>query len=265
MNFSLSAMRLFVCVLFLSFFLGSCKFRERIVYVNLPILDTIHDVRNTFSPILKVDDKLRIQVGGLDQEALAPFQFFYSPSSTGGAMNNNLNNSAPTYLIDINGNINFPILGFVQLAGKTRLDAILYLQNQLDQYVEKPIVLMEIVNFKFSILGQVKAPGVYPVLTDRFTIFEAIAEAGDLQINGQRKNVLVIREKNEKRIEYRLDLTNKNCYNSPAFYICQNDVVYVEPNLSATIQGTNFQTYTQLGTSVISIFLSLFTVITISK
>ena len=70
---------------------------------------------------------------------------------------------------------------------------------------------------------------------------------------------------NGQRIEYRLDLTNKNIYNSPAFYICQNDVIYVEPNFTANFQGTNFQTYTQLGTTLVSIFLSVFTLITLTK
>jgi polysaccharide export outer membrane protein len=97
------------------------------------------------------------------------------------------------------------------------------------------------------------------------TILEAIGKAGDLQITGLRNNVLLIREQNGQRIEYRLDLTNKSIYNSPAFYICQNDVIYVEPNFSANFQGTNFQTYTQLGTTLVSIFLSMFTLITLTK
>lgn len=262
MNFSSSLVKLTFSVLILSFLLGSCKLREKLVYFQPPIFDTSQVVKNTFSPILKVDDQLRILVGGLDQDALAPFQFVYSSAATSQT---NQTNNVPFYLIDINGNINFPILGFVQLAGKTRLDAILYLQELLEQYVEKPIIIMEIFNFKYSILGQVNSPGVYQVPTDRFTILEAIAKAGDLKINGLRKNVLVIREINGKRIEYRLDLTNKKCFDSPAFYICQNDIVYVEPNYSATFEGTNFQTYTQTATPIISIFLSLITLFSISK
>ncbi len=242
----------------------SCKVRERLVYVHNPSTDTIQAVKNTYSPILRVDDQLSILVGGADQEALAPFQFYSTSSANSNGQNLQLLNGI-SYLIDINGNINFPVLGFVHLAGKTRLEAVKYLQEQLAQYVANPVVNIEIKNFKFTVLGQVKSPGIHLVTTERMTILEAIGKAGDLQITGLRNNVLVLREINGQRIEYRLDLTNKSIYNSPAFYICQNDVIYVEPNFTANFQGTNFQTYTQLGTTLVSIFLSMFTLITLTK
>ena len=255
---------LILSITLLSLSLTSCKIRERLVYLHKPVGDTMQVVKNTYSPILRVDDQLSIMVGGTDQEALAPFQFYSASGAAGGGQNMQMMTGI-NYLIDINGNINFPVLGFVHLAGLTRLQAVMYLQEQLAQYVENPVVNIEIKNFKFTVLGQVKTPGVQTVSTERLTILEAIGKAGDLQITGLRNNVLVVREMNGQRIEYRLDLTNKNIYNSPAFYICQNDVIYVEPNFSANFQGTNFQTYTQLGTTFISIFLSVFTLITLTK
>ena len=257
--------KLFLSILLLSISMTSCKLREKLVYLHNTVGDTTQVVKNTYSPILRVDDQLSIMVGGSDQEALAPFQFFSGGGANGGAQQNMQIMGGIHYLIDINGNINFPVLGFVHLAGKTRLEAVIYLQEQLAQYVENPVVNIEIKNFKFTVLGQVKAPGIQTVSTDRLTILEAIGKAGDLQITGLRNNVLVVREMNGQRIEYRLDLTNKSIYNSPAFYVCQNDVIYVEPNFSANFQGTNFQTYTQLGTTLVSIFLSVFTLITLTK
>lgn len=257
--------KLALSIIILTITLTSCKIRERLVYLHKPMNDSTQVVKNTYSPILRVDDQLTIMVGGTDQEALAPFQFFSGGGGSSGGGQNMQMITGVNYLIDINGNINFPVLGFVHLAGKTRLEAVIYLQEQLKQYVENPVVNIEIKNFKFTVLGQVKAPGIHTVSTERLTILEAIGKAGDLQITGLRNNVLVIREMNGQRIEYRLDLTNKNIYNSPAFYICQNDVIYVEPNFSANFQGTNFQTYTQLGTTFISIFLSVFTLITLTK
>jgi len=256
--------KLFAGIFFIFFSLTSCKVRERLVYLHESSLDTIQKVKYTYSPILRVDDQLSILVGGADQEALAPFQFYSTSSSSNNGQNLQLLTGI-NYLIDINGNINFPVLGFVQLAGKTRLEAVKYLQEQLAQYVDHPVVNIEIKNFKFTVLGQVKSPGIHMVSTDRMTILEAIGKAGDLQITGLRNNVLVLREINGERIEYRLDLTSKSIYNSPAFYICQNDVIYVEPNFTANFQGTNFQTYTQLGTTLVSIFLSMFTLITLTK
>jgi polysaccharide export outer membrane protein len=172
-----------------------------------------------------------------------------------------------SYVIDINGNINFPVLGFVKLAGLTRLEAVEFLQKQLQVYVQDVVVNIQLMNFKFTILGQVRSPGVQsvPVGTERLTILEAIGKAGDLQVTGLRNNVLVVRELNGQRSEYRLDLTSKDLYSSPAYYIRQNDVIYVEPNFTANFQGTNFQTFTQLGTTAISIFLSLYTIISLTK
>lgn len=256
--------KFFAGIFFILVGFTSCKVRERLVYLHNPNSDTIQLVKNTYSPILRVDDQLSILVGGADQEALAPFQFYSTSSSNNNGQNLQLLTGI-SYLIDINGNINFPVLGFVHLAGKTRLEAVKFLQEQLSQYVDNPVVNIEIKNFKYTVLGQVKSPGIHMVSTERMTILEAIGKAGDLQITGLRNNVLVIRETNGQRIEYRLDLTNKNIYNSPAFYICQNDVIYVEPNFSANFQGTNFQTYTQLGTTFVSIFLSMFTLITLTK
>jgi len=221
---------------------------------------------------LRTDDQLNIMVGGSDMESLAPFQFFYSSNTQGGGggmMQNPqmMGGAGLSYVIDINGNINFPVLGFVKLAGFTRLEAVEFLQKQLQVYVQDVVVNIQLMNFKFTVLGQVKAPGVQmvPVGTERLTILEAIAKAGDLQITGLRNNVLLVREVNGQRTEYRLDLTSKDLYNSPAYYIRQNDIIYVEPNFTANFQGTNFQTFTQLGTTAISIFLSLYTIISLTK
>ncbi len=257
--------KLALSIIILAISLTSCKIRERLVYLHKPMNDSTQVVKNSYSPILRVDDQLTIMVGGTDQEALAPFQFFSGGGGSSGGGQNMQMITGVNYLIDINGNINFPVLGFVHLAGKTRLEAVIYLQEQLKQYVENPVVNIEIKNFKFTVLGQVKSPGIHTVSSERLTILEAIGKAGDLQITGLRNNILVIREMNGKRVEYRIDLTDKNTYNSPVFYICQNDVIYVEPNFSANFQGTNFQTYTQLGTTFISIFLSVFTLITLTK
>jgi polysaccharide export outer membrane protein len=250
--------------------LFSCKTREKLVYLQKG--DDQTKVQPDYQVILRPDDQLNIMVGGSDMESLAPFQFFYSTNTQGGqgAMMQNpqmMGGTVISYIIDINGNINFPGLGFVKVAGLTRLQAVEFLQKQLEVYVEDVVVNIQLMNFKYTVLGQVKAPGVQsvPVGTERLTILEAIAKAGDLQITGLRNNVLLVREVNGQRFEYRLDLTSKDLYQSPAYYIRQNDVIYVEPNFTANFQGTNFQTFTQLGTTAISIFLSLYTIISLTK
>lgn len=243
--------------------LSACKTREKLVYLQN---GSAPEVQANYQPLLRTDDQLLIQVGGADMEALAPFQFYYS------AQQNQMNGlqgmqalQGISYIIDANGNINFPVLGFVKVAGLTRLQTVELLQQKLQAYVEGPVVNIQILNYKYTVLGQVKAPGVYKIPTERFTILEAIGQSGDLLPTGVRKNVLLVREENGQRKEYRLDLTQKDLFSSPAYYIRQNDVIYVEPNFTGQFQGTNVQVFTQLGTSALSILLSVFTLISLSK
>jgi polysaccharide export outer membrane protein len=239
-------------LLFTIIVLTSCKTHEKMVYLQT---GDASQVQPNYQPTLRTDDQLLIQVGGADMEALAPFQFYYSTQQN--QMNGIQGMQALqgiTYLIDINGNINFPVLGFVKVAGLTRLQAI-----------DGAVVNIQLLNYKFTILGQVRTPGVYTIPTERYTILEALGQSGDLLPTGVRQNVLLIREENGQRKEYRLDLTQKDLFNSPAYYVHQNDVIYVEPNYTGQFQGTNVQTFTQLGTSVLSILLSVFTLISLSK
>ncbi|MEY4992441.1 MAG: hypothetical protein RI948_1323 [Bacteroidota bacterium] len=259
----------FFLPLLLLVLLGACKTREKLVYFQT---GNSAQVQPNYQLLLRPDDQLNIMVGGSDMESLAPFQFYYTSNNQNGGsgmMQNPqmLNGTGLSYVIDINGNINFPVLGFVKLAGLTRLQAVEFLQKQLEAYVDDVVVNVQLMNFKFTVLGQVKAPGVQmvPVGTERMTIIEAIGKAGDLQITGLRNNVLLVREENGQRQEYRLDLTKHDFYQSPAYYIRQNDIIYVEPNFTANFQGTNFQTFTSLGTTAISIFLSLYTIISLTK
>ena len=270
MTISSHSFKSLLSIFVLGLLLFSCKTREKLVYLQKGEDQT--KVQPDYQVILRPDDQLNIMVGGSDMESLAPFQFFYSANAQGGGGGGMQNQQMMTggglsYVIDINGNINFPVLGFIPIAGLTRLQAVEFLQKQLQAYVEDVVVNIQLMNFKYTVLGQVKAPGVQsvPVGTERLTILEAIAKAGDLQITGLRNNVLLIRETNGQRVEYRLDLTSKDLYQSPAYYIRQNDVIYVEPNFTANFQGTNFQTFTQLGTTAISIFLSLYTIISLTK
>ncbi|MDP4807278.1 MAG: polysaccharide biosynthesis/export family protein [Crocinitomicaceae bacterium] len=250
--------------------LQSCKLREKMVYLQeKPTADSTQKANANFAtayaPVLRTDDLLQIQVGGQDQEALANFQFFVSNSLNNNAVGSQAgiqatqSSSAITYLVDPNGNINFPVLGFVEVAGLTRLEATIKLQNLLSEYVDGPVVNIQIRNFKITVLGQVQRPGTYTMPSDRVTVLEAIGMAGDLQLTGVRNNVLVVREAKGQRQEIRLDLTDQSIYSSPAYYLLQNDVVYVEPNKGARFQGQNVQIFTQVVTPVLSLMLSIYT------
>ena len=262
MNSYKTSTRFFLPLLLLVL-LSACKTREKLVYFQA---GNSSQVQANYQPLLRPDDQLLIQVGGADMEALAPFQFYYS------TQDNQMNGiqgmqvlQGITYLVDINGNINFPVLGFVKVAGFTRLQVVEFLQKQLQAYVEGAVVNVQILNYKFTVLGQVRTPGVYTIPTERYTILEALGQSGDLLPTGVRNNVLLVREENGERKEYRLDLTQKDVFTSPAYYIRQNDVIYVEPNFTGQFSSTNVQIFTQLGTTALSILLSVFTLISLSK
>lgn len=245
--------------------LSACKTREKLVYLQANLDNA--SISANYQPKLRTDDQLLIQVGGADMEALAPFQFYYNSNQGNAAQGQQtlqvLQNI--TYVIDADGNINFPVLGFVKLAGLTRLEAVKFLQDQLHAYVQDAVVNIQIINFKFTVLGQVRTPGTYNAPTERLSILDALGMAGDLLVTGERKNVKLLREENGKIKEYQLDLTQSNILESPAYYVRQNDVIYVEPNFTARYQGTSTQVLTQLGTSALSILLSVFTLISLSK
>ncbi|MCR5861715.1 polysaccharide biosynthesis/export family protein [Flavobacterium sp. J372] len=145
---------------------------------------------NTLQP----DDNLMITVTGANADLVQDFNmsFLYRRSTE---MISNTDNSGYTYLIDQNGDINFPILGKLRLAGLTRIEAENYIKERLTQYINNPGVNLRVTNFKVSVIGEVGRPGSQQVTGDRITIFEALSAAGDLTIYGKRKDVMIIREK----------------------------------------------------------------------
>ena len=137
------------------------------------------------------------------------------------------------YTVDEQGDINFPVIGKVAVEGKTRQEVADYLRRRLIErdLVKDPIVTVEYVNLAISVLGEVNRPGRIEMMKDNFTILDAIAYAGDLTIDGQRENIMVFREVDGEDQTYLINLCDRqNVLSSPAFYLQQNDVVYVTPN-----------------------------------
>jgi len=135
------------------------------------------------------------------------------------------------YQVDLDGYIDFPILGKLRVAGLTRERLATMIKQRLQEdLVRDAIVTVDFMNFKISVLGEVRSPGMISVGDDRITIFEALSRAGDLTLYGRRDNILVRRESEGKVIFYRVDLRTEALLTSPAYYLQQNDVIYVEPN-----------------------------------
>lgn len=155
-----------------------------------------------------------------------------SPQTLSGKNSGGSTSLMLAYTVDEQGDISFPVLGKVPAQGKTRQEMAVYLQNRLinRDLVKDPIVTVEFVNLCVNVLGEVNRPGRIDILLDKFTILDAIALAGDLTINGQRENVMVCREIDGEDHTFFINLCDRQeMLSSPAFYLQQNDVVYVTP------------------------------------
>lgn len=250
-------MRLILTIVILLSLLSSCASRKELVYFQ-PDSIALNSSYELNAPKLQPGDILAISVTADDIRATEPFNQI-SPYNTGTIQTSNP--FIPTYAIDVDGNIDFPKIGTIKLAGITRTEAIKLLKSKVAKYIVEPGISMEIRNFRVTVLGEVKTPGSYSVINDRITILEAIGMAGDLTINGVRNNVMVIREQNGKKEEYRVDLTKREVLNSPVYYLTQNDVIYVEPN-GARIQSSKYTQNTSIFVSIASVVITVISVLT---
>ena len=214
---------------FLILIFQSCGFKKNLVYFKNSA--EINADINQNLPVLRKDDFISIIVTGGDENTMQLLNF---PQIQGGG-NRTYTSGTPAnngYLIDENGEINFPLIGKIKLEGKTRAQAINEIELKLSSILKNPIVTIQIQNFRVTILGEVKNPGTYTIPHEKITILELIGISGDLTVYGVRKNILVIRDENGKKISYRVDLTKSDFITSNVFNLQQNDIVYIEPNQS---------------------------------
>ncbi len=173
------------------------------------------------------------------------------------------------YTVDHNGNIEFPVLGTLNIEGKTRKEVEEFIKAELisNNLIKDPVITVEFMNFTIAVLGEVKNPGRYNIDKDQVTVLDALGMAGDLTIFGERENIMVLREVNGQQHVFGINLCSaEQVYSSPAFYLQQNDIVYVEPNpkkvRDSTVNGnTIFSTsfwvsVASLLTTVVSVIIS---------
>ncbi|GAA3641671.1 polysaccharide biosynthesis/export family protein [Flavivirga jejuensis] len=226
MSISLIKSKLFIIGIVISLFLTSCASKEDIVYFqNAKNFETIVDT-DTFTAKLKVGDVVSIYVSTLDPTVTQPYNLIRSAGAQGELID---------YLIDAEGNIDYPVLGKIKLLGLTVEEAKALFKKKFAEgkLLKDPVIIFRVLNFRVTVAGEVNSPGVYPVTGERISILEALGMAGDLTIKGRRDNILIVRDFNGTKTYTRIDLTNKEVFNSPVYYLTQNDYIYVEPNNSA--------------------------------
>lgn len=218
---------------------------------------------------LRPDDKISIVVNSKDPKLTALFNLAVANrtlGSTSSTASTSGGQVAP-YTIDAAGNIDFPVLGTLHVAGMTREEVRTFIKNELvsNNLVNDAIVTVEYVNLQISVLGEVNNPGKYNIDRDNLTILDALSMAGDLTINGLRNNVYVLRNENGKQMSYKVDLLSaKDLYSSPVYFIQQNDVIYVEPNAMRARQSTvngNALRSVSFWTSMVSFLASITSII----
>lgn len=214
--------------------LSSCgvQYKQVPYFQNLDDAGLIQeDITNSYPIKIQKEDILAITVASLNAEASAIFNLGNTSSIQNiDAVNLNPVTTANGFRVDQEGNISLPLIGSVRVIGLTTSQARNLIQKQLVPFLKEPVVSIRLINFKVSVLGDVVRPGMYSIQNERLTIPEALSLAGDLTITAVRNNILLIREVDGKRQYVRFNLQDKDVFNSPYFYLQNNDVLYVQPS-----------------------------------
>ena len=263
---------LFIFVLLL--LLSSCDVSKRITYFQ-DIQDYQVATGSEEQPApeirLRPEDKISIIVNTKVQELTNLFNLPYTARILGSQSEQiGSNQGASGYIIKADGTIDFPVLGMIEAAGLTRDELAAHIKSELinRNLVNDPVVTVEFVNLQFSVMGEVKVPGSYKITRDHITLLDALSMAGDMNINGKRDNVLVLRPNAEgKLIAYIVDMRSfDKVQHSPAYYIHQNDYIYVEPNKKraneSTVNANTIQS-ASFWISVVSLLASVATTISV--
>lgn len=205
----------------------SCRSRKDFAYFQgNQKIETI----DKYQQFIWQNDLLSIQVSSSNPELTLPFNPFMGHSGSQPAGYFNGIASPSGYLVDSSGEISFPYLGQIKVAGKTREELTKFLQESLTKYIKDPLVYIRILNFKVTVLGDVGNPGTFNIPNEKITMIEALGLAGDLNITALRNNILLIRTSGDKTERYTIDLSSQDIFKSPAYYMQQGDVIYVEAN-----------------------------------
>jgi polysaccharide export outer membrane protein len=234
-------------------FLTACGSKKSIVYFQGLDFFQEEGVSDKASYEIRIipNDNLFITVSSLNPQIAAPFNTINMErgSITANSM------EWQGYLVDEEGNINFPVLGIVHLGGLTKPQAIALLQEQISTLIDNPVVNIRYLNYKISVLGEVNRPGRYPINDEKVSVLQAIALAGDLTIYGERRNVWICRAENGNKQFHKIDLTSPELFYSPYYYLQQNDIIYVSPNKTRAGSSTYNQNL-PLVVSLISVMIT---------
>lgn len=241
MKLTFSFNRTLIFAASLMWLLTSCGAVKDIAYFQNKVVNEPEKIDKHAGIVIQPKDMMSIVVSSRNPELVAMFnlpmvQFMAGSEIAGSSSQQRLLG----YVVDNEGCIDFPVLGRLTVSGLTRWELADMIKKRLikDGLLTDAVVTVEFMNFKVSVIGEVTAPGTYTIEGDKVTILQALSLARDLTIYGQRENVSVIRELDGERTIYQVNLCDVDLFKSPAYYLQQNDVIYVEPSIEKARQST---------------------------
>lgn len=252
---------LFHLLIACSCFLTSCVGTKNIPYFQN--MDQVQSKRLETAigfkePVIQNDDILSISIITVDPQTAAVINQATSQETMGTSRNPN-SREVEGFPVDKNGEVELAIIGKVKVAGLTTYEARELIRKRAAEYYQKPNVSIRLLNFKVSVLGEVNRPGTFTMPNEKVTILDALSLAGDLTLYGKRENIMVIRDQNGVKEYGTLSINSSNIFNSPYYYLKQNDVVYIEPNkakvfsLNSTARSTAVIMLSAISTIVVII------------
>lgn len=250
-----------ICMLTLSTLLVSgCTSYKKVPYLQDPeVVNNYGKEIPLYDAKIMPKDILNITVNTTDPQAAAPFNLtVQDPTNVAFGKYTTTQPSLQQYLVNNEGNIDFPVLGCLKVSGLTKNQAEELIREKLIPYLkETPVVTVRMVNYKISVLGEVNKPGTFTVTNEKVNVLEALAMAGDMTVYGVRENVKLVREDaNGKRLIQTLNLNDADLVLSPYFYLQQNDILYVTPNKTKA-RNSDIGNSTTIWISATSILVSI--------
>lgn len=244
-------------------FISSCVSTKNVPYfqdVSLADKSVAENTALFTDPVIQSDDILSIAIFTIDPSSSGVVNQTTSTQALGASSASTIGQQQINgYLVDKNGEVELAVVGKIKLAGLTTYQARDLIRKNVTELYKNPSVQVRFANFKVTILGEVARPAAYTLPNEKVSVLDALGLAGDLTIFGKRENILLIRDNNGKKEFARFSLNSSEIFNSPYFYLKQNDVIYVEPNKgkAASLNTARTQTFAIIG-SALSVLVVLF-------
>ena len=254
----------FIFAALLLFATSSCISTKKVAYFQNKDSIDVSLSRQLYDAKIMPKDILQIRVFTTNPEAAEPFNLLQTRTTSSSSSQSTSQNSVYNYLVDNDGDIEFPVIGKIHIGGMTKNEAEAYIKGLIKPYMaesENPVIHVRMVNYKYAVIGEVNRPGMFTTMNEKINIIEALAQAGDLTLYGERDKVFLLRENSEGQKEYhRLNLNDANIISSPYYYLQQNDIVYVEP-MKGKARRSYFTTATSMWFTLTSALMSITTFI----